>query len=152
MKMPKIKQTVESKVDDVLLQINLPLYVTLPRKRVKSKRFALNLNIYRNTHFQVLNQAKKIFAYHVKSYLTSVCFSKPYINVPVVLEYTLYRQNKRTIDLSNVISVIDKFTQDVLVDMGILRDDSVDYIKRISFEFGGIDKDSPRCELRIKSY
>jgi len=139
-------------VDVVLLQINLPLYLILPRKRVKSKRFSLNLNIYRNTHFQVLNQAKKIFAGYVLNYLTSACFAKPFINGPVALEYTLYWPSKKRVDLSNVISVIDKFSQDALQEIGILRDDNVDYIKRVSSEFGGIDKENPRCVLKIKTY
>ena len=45
-----------------LLRLLLPLAVTLPRKRKADCKFILNLNNYRNSHFQILNQAKQLYS------------------------------------------------------------------------------------------
>lgn len=131
------------------LTINLPLFVILPRKRKKDKKYYLNLNIYRNTHFQVLNQAKYAYKEEVRK---SLMAGHKITEYPLELRYTLYVSTKRRIDLTNVISVIDKFTQDALVELGIIEDDSILYIQRVTAVFGGINKHNPRCVLDILQF
>lgn len=126
------------------MTINLPLFVMLKRKRKKDKKYYLNLNVYRNTHFQILNQAKREFVEEVKKALVVNS-----IEYPLELRYTLYVATKRRIDLTNVVSVIDKFTQDALVVLGVIADDNVEYIQKVTAVFGGIDKHNPRCVLNI---
>lgn len=44
----------------------MPLVLYLPRKTKKDKRVALSLSTYRNLHYMVSNQAKKIYKDIVK--------------------------------------------------------------------------------------
>ena len=92
---------------------------------VNSKRFALNLNVYRNAHYQVLNNAKKNF----KQML--------YANYPELMTITAQRVrvsynvipcDNRKFDLMNVIAIVDKFFMDALVNAGCIPDDSTDYV------------------------
>lgn len=133
-----------------MIKLNLPLYVILPRKRKKDKRLALNLNIYRNTHFQVLNQAKIVFNTLFSGLINNAypCGAPTYKQAHIT--YTLFPQTKRLCDVSNVCSVVDKFTQDSLVELGIIQDDNYQHITRVVYEFGSIDKDNPRCEIIIE--
>ena len=64
--------------------------------------------------------------------------------------YTVFFKDRRRRDIGNVLSIVDKFTCDSLVDNGILIDDNFKYIPEITFRFGGFDPENPRAELTIK--
>jgi len=123
------------------MKIDLPLEVYY----TKNKKFILNLNNYRNAHYRILSNAKKIYADNLVNRI-----SYPKYEKPVVLTYTYYAKSKRRLDVSNPCSIIDKFTCDALVKAGVLEDDSSKQIKQVIYKYGGIDKDNPRCELVIK--
>ena len=123
------------------MKIDLPLEVYY----TKNKKFILNLNNYRNAHYRILSNAKKIYADNLVDRI-----SHPKYEEPVVLTYTYYAKSKRRLDVSNPCSIIDKFTCDALVKAGVLEDDSSKQIKQVIYKYGGIDKDNPRCELVIK--
>lgn len=127
------------------MKIILPLSVTLPRKK-GDKIWICNLNNYRNTHFQILNQVKIAYALQIDKELQSVDF----INGPILLTYTVFAGSNRKFDLSNVCSVIDKFVCDAMVAQGIIKDDNYKIIREVVYKFGGIDKENPRCELMIE--
>jgi Holliday junction resolvase RusA-like endonuclease len=46
--------------------------------------------------------------------------------------------------------VITKFTHDALVEFGILEDDNYNIVTEITYRFGGVDKDNPRCDVTIE--
>ena len=73
-------------------------------------------------------------------------------DLPVELIYTIYRPNKRKVDISNIGSIVDKFVADGLVLAGILPDDNVNFVKKTSYIDGGIDRQNPRAMLEIKYY
>jgi len=123
------------------MKIDLPLEVYY----TKNKKFILNLNNYRNAHYRILSNAKKIYADNLVARI-----SHPKYKEPVVLTYTYYAKSKKRLDVSNPCSIIDKFTCDALVKAGVLEDDSSKQIKQVIYKYGGIDKDNPRCELVIK--
>ena len=123
------------------MKIDLPLEVYY----TKNKKFILNLNNYRNAHYRILSNAKKIYADNLVERI-----SHPKYEEPVVLTYTYYAKSKRRLDVSNPCSIIDKFTCDALVKAGVLEDDSSKQIKKVIYKYGGIDKENPRCELVIK--
>jgi len=123
------------------MKIDLPLEVYY----TKNKKFILNLNNYRNAHYRILSNAKKIYADNLVDRI-----SHPKYEEPVVLTYTYYAKSKRRLDVSNPCSIIDKFTCDALVKAGVLEDDSSKQIKKVIYKYGGIDKENPRCELVIK--
>lgn len=126
------------------MTLSLPLSVWVSGKT----KFILNLNNYRNAHFQVLNKAKKLYAEEVSLALgkQQACF-----NGGCMLTYTLYQPTNRRVDVSNPLSIIDKFTCDALTELGVLPDDSNKYIQSVAYVWGGVDKVSPRAELEITS-
>lgn len=97
----------------------------------KDKFFNLNLNEYRNAHYRILDQSKKI--YHEVMYRTLVAAEAHYLKLEqIAIFYQLIVCNKRKIDTMNVVAIVDKYFQDVLVNMGIIPEDS--YKVTIRFE------------------
>jgi hypothetical protein len=88
----------------------LPIYLTL------SKRISLNLNWYRNAHYQALNKTKQAYC-PIK--LSMFKADKIRVN------YTLVWNNNRRTDFMNWIAVADKYFLDWLVGMGCIPDDDV---------------------------
>lgn len=82
----------------------------------KNKKFSLNLNEYRNAHYQVLSKAKRIFN---ESVIPPRKKGFDHIHV----EYIIMRKGKRKIDTMNVVSIADKFFLDFLVLWGVIPDD-----------------------------
>jgi Holliday junction resolvase RusA-like endonuclease len=123
------------------MKIVLPLEVYYS----KNKKFILNLNNYRNAHYRILSNSKKIYTDNLIPELKELSrFTEP-----VTLTYTYYAKTKRRIDISNPCSIIDKFTCDALVKAGVLKDDSFEQVNKVVYKFGGFDKENPRCELLI---
>lgn len=125
------------------MKITLPLYVHTTKSETKKGKFILNLNNYRNTYFQKLNKAKVNYSDLIKKMLPKVKYKT------VELEYIYFAATKRKIDVSNPCSVIDKFTCDALTESGLWEDDNINTIKKVSYIWGGVDKENPRCELVI---
>lgn len=112
----------------------------------KKKTYYLNLNGYKQWHFQVSNQLKKLFKVQVAGSIRKL---KPVTN-PIKIIYTIFYPTKREFDLDNVGSVISKFTHDALVELDILPDDNYNVVTEIKYQFGGVDKENPRCDVRIE--
>lgn len=121
--------------------IALPLGVQLST----NKWFPLNLNHYRNTHYRDLNKAKELFAQRVLPLVQDL----PKLE-RVAIGYSLYIRDKRRVDLNNVISIVDKFFSDVLVEAGKLEDDHCRILSMTGSRFGGIDFDYPRVDATIQ--
>ena len=122
--------------------MNFTSPLTVP---VGKKNFSLNQNIYRNSHHQVLNQAKVNYKQIMANQMR---FKKPFDKVTIT--YTLYPKTKRRTDISNVLSIHSKFFEDCLVEHGLLVDDNYNYLPIIIFLFGMVDKDNPRVEIEVK--
>lgn len=120
-----------------------PLEVNLQRKK-KQKKFILNLNNYRNEHYQVLNQAKIAYKAAVRWQISKL----PCLGI-VSVEYVLYPKTKRLTDIPNVLSIHDKFFMDSLVELGRLKDDNYLYHVSSSYTFGEVDKLNPRVDILI---
>lgn len=130
------------------MTIALPLTLTIPRKTKGDRIIALNMNIMRNLHYHVLNQAKVLWKDVVLRAIPDLwCIQPPYLFV-----YTVYPANGRVFDLANVCAAIQKFTDDALQELGVIENDNYKYIRAIEYRFGGIDKEHPRCELEIRHY
>jgi len=118
----------------------LPLRVEVSKK----KAWALNLNNYRNAHYQTLNKAKKVFSEMFRSHYG---FSETAIIEKCELVYIIFPGSNRVVDLANIGSVVDKFASDCLVSFLYIRDDNRKVVKSVTYLDGGIDKDNPRVEL-----
>lgn len=113
--------------------------------RTKTSNFSLNLNIYRNTHYKVLNNMKITF----KGIMAPHILKLPCMN-KVTIEYKLFTKTRALCDVSNVCSIVDKFFSDALVELGKLPDDNYKHIPSVSYTFGGVDKQNPRVEILIQ--
>lgn len=69
----------------------------------------------------------------------------------IALTYILFPATKRKTDISNVLSIHDKFFCDALVEKGVIKDDDYTNISEVVYKFGEVDKDNPRVEIYIKS-
>lgn len=121
------------------MEVDLPIGIKIGRKN-----YALNLNIYRNAHYQTLNKMKIEFSKVIEPELMKLPSFKS-----IDLTYTLYPKTKRLCDIANVCSIVDKFFCDALVNIGKLPDDNYEYLKNITYTFGSIDKDNPRVTVKI---
>lgn len=122
-----------------------PLFVTLPRKTVKDKRIALNMNTYRNLHHRISNDAKKAYSETLREQLEGLS-----IQTPVEVTYKVYKGSKRRLDKMNVISVVSKFLLDSITDYGCWEDDNDDYVKTETILPTELDRENPRVEIIIK--
>ena len=121
-------------------KLSLPL--TIPVS--KNRSLLLNLNVYRNAHYQSLDKAKKLFKELVKPQLEQLPkFDR------VHLRYTLYPKTKRLCDIANICSIVDKFFSDALVETGHLEDDNYTFVEGVSFFFGSVDSENPRVDVEI---
>lgn len=125
------------------MKIILPLRINVS----KNKLFRLNLNQYRNAHYQVLNNAKRNFEQFVSALDIKEKFTQP-----VEITYIIYPPTKRKYDISNIGSIVDKFACDALVKCGVLIDDNYEYVVRITYKHGGVDKENPRAEMLLRPW
>ncbi len=101
-------------------KIIIPTYIYLSN----NKKYHLNLNNYRNWHFYLSNRIKKEFKEIVQYDLLGLRFKKK-----ISLDFILIKKSKRKIDRSNVLSIIEKFFCDTMVECGCIPDDNDDYIE-----------------------
>ena len=96
--------------DSALYTFHLPIYMEL------GKKISLNLNWYRNAHFQKLNATKSSYA-PIKLQM----FKANKIKV----SYTLVWNNNRRTDFMNWIAIADKYFLDWLFSMNCIPDDDL---------------------------
>ena len=88
----------------------LPCYMAIGAKKVP-----LNLNWYRNAHFQVLNKTKQnYFPVSLETFSAD----------KIAVDYTLVLNNRKRTDLTNWIAIADKYFLDWLVASGCIPDDN----------------------------
>ncbi len=121
--------------------IKAPLYCMQNKK----KKFIYNLNVYRNAHYRTLSAAKIKYKAQVQDQIDLL----PTMST-VVLEYVLYPKTRRRTDLTNVLSVHDKFFADALTELGKIPDDDYKHVIQTTYSFGAVDKDDPRVEIHIQ--
>lgn len=128
------------------MKLILPLSVVLTRGRKEDRSFYLNLNIYRNAHYMILNNAKEKYKELVQAAIGNLKLSFP---PPYQFSYTIYPGSNRKFDLANPLPIIQKFCDDALIELGVIPDDSFKIIRGIQYSFGAVDKINPHCELHI---
>lgn len=129
-----------------MYKIISPLKITLSHKKDGSigKEFILNLNNYRNAYFRTLNQSKIMY----KKAIVEQLQDKPRYN-RVAIIYQVFKGDNRRYDIGNVLSIHQKYFEDALVETGKLPDDKASNIPMVLYTDGGIDRDSPRVEIKV---
>jgi len=93
---------------------------------VGNKKIKLNLNVYRNLHYQVNNKAKKIF----KNNLISEYPELQTIRADrVIISYLVETFDNRKFDTMNIITVVDKYFLDTLTGSGVIPDDDYSHVE-----------------------
>ncbi len=123
-------------------KVRVPTSVGLSSK----KNWILNLNNYRNAHYQILNKAKINF----KTSVTKEIHQLPEFTNIELIEYKLYRNTKRHCDVANICSIVDKFFCDALVEAGKLPDDNFEYLKNITYSWGGLTDSDSYVDITLK--
>jgi hypothetical protein len=125
-----------------MITISSPIYVNL-----KNKKYALNLNVYRNLNYHVLNDLKKEYSKIIKPKLKNIKFESP-----IILSFVLHFGRRSRVDRDNICSIVSKFFLDCLVNENCLEDDSDRYILKSCFSSGEIDAKNPRCDITISTH
>ena len=120
-------------------KVILPLFL----EEGKTRKKWLTLNNYRNWHYQVSNNLKRKFKSAIQSELDFKFSGK------IIINYKYYAPDQRKRDLMNVISVIDKFFQDAMVEKGCIEADDVSIVIEVNSKYMGIDRNNPRLEVII---
>lgn len=140
--------------------ISMPLFVTMgwkckARQPILDKlgykiprTFHINLNNYRNWHYQTSNNIKKRYKQIVNDKVYDAGWT--IFKNPVELTFIMYRGDKHKVDRANVLSIHDKFFCDALVELGYMDDDCDKYITSSHYYSGGLDRDNPRVDIIIK--
>ena len=123
-----------------------PYSLTLPRKNSKDKKLSINLNTYRNLHFQVNNQCKKLYKELMQTQLEGLI-----IQTPVEVTYQVFKPSRRSLDKMNVVSIASKYFLDAVTEYGCWDDDNDDNVKTETILPTEHDKDNPGIEITIKT-
>jgi len=123
--------------------IELPTFIEYGVK--KPKKFHINLNNYRNATFHLLSDMKVRFSELVAH---RVAHLPPMEQIRI--SYFLMTGTKRTPDVANVCSIVDKFFCDVLTKQGVIPDDNPIHLSMVAYGFGGYEKGNPRVEAIIE--
>jgi Holliday junction resolvase RusA-like endonuclease len=111
----------------------------------KNKKFIMNLNNYRNAHYQTLNKAKINYKAMVSDQIQKLEKAEQ-----VSIEYILFPETKRKTDIGNVISIHKKFFEDALTELGIIPDDNYKHVVINVEQFGKVDKGNGRVEIFVR--
>jgi len=125
-----------------MVVIQVPLYISA--NRPGSKKYYLNLNNYRNWHYQVSNNLKVKYKEMVAPQLEGLSFKR------IGIQFILFWGSKRRVDRANVLSIHEKFFCDALVEAGCIEDDNDTFLEYTHYTTGGIDRENPRCEIWIE--
>ena len=128
----------------------LPLYIEL--WKIKKKKYYINLNNYRNWHYQVSNNIKKEFQNMVKQQIWLMekdKLSKLKNKNDISIIYQVYYWDLKKRDKGNIYSIFQKFFLDSLVVNGLIDDDNDNIIWDEIFKKPIYDKGNWRIEIDI---
>ena len=125
-----------------MIKIDLPVYWQVSR----NKKIFIGMNWYQRADKYEINKVKQEFQNFVKLKLIK---NKEKIKGEYEINYKYFYKRSDS-DLKNVTSVVDKFLNDALQEIGIVENDNVKYFKKSINEVGNQDKENPRVETFIK--
>ena len=131
---------------ETVINLKCPLFVDLPRKTTKDKRIYINMNSYRNLHYLVNNQVKKMYLEAVREQLEGLT-----IQTPVEITYKVYKKTSRRLDKMNVVAITSKYLLDAITELGCWEDDNDDHVKTEVILPTELDRANGRVEVTIKT-
>ena len=107
----------------------------LSQQATTRRKFILNLNNYRNTHYRVLNNVKIKYKEFMREQIEKTI--KKRVDKCCII-YTVYKDDKRHFDIGNICSIHQKFFEDAVVELGKMEDDRYNNIPMCIYCLGGI--------------
>lgn len=132
----------EEEVQEIIIEA--PLFLQLSSKP-GAKKYHINLNQYRNWHYQVNNNIKQKYKDVLADQLTGLRFENK-----IELTFILWKSSRRKVDRANPLCIHEKFFCDALVEHGCIEDDNDDYVHATHYYTGGIDRENPRVDIIIR--
>lgn len=127
------------------MKVILPLFVVQEYKTKKPRKRFINLNNYRNWHRIIEHQIKVTYQEACYKELNKLNLNK--FSKPINIHYILYVWDLRIKDTNNVLSIVDKYFSDALVELWIIDDDNYNFIKNTINSFGWYDRWKWRIEI-----
>jgi len=121
----------------------IKIFVVDDRVLVGEKTFSLNLNDYKGTNVKFLNKAKIIFKnnlYAAYPEIKKLKFKR------LKVSYSITPHSRVLFDTMNVVSIVDKFFLDAIVEAGCLPDDNYNYVS-----YGHIETSQPEISKTDKN-
>ena len=125
------------------------IYYTNTYKYKPDKTLLVGINQVLHAHKFTRN---KIKAWFTDYFLGVFLKEKPLpLEGPYEVAYVYHYKNPAS-DLSNVCATVDKFFLDALQLGGIVKEDNVQYCKKITYIVGDKDTEHPRVEIFVRNY
>ena len=126
------------------IKIAMPLHFFIERKTKDDLKCIINMNQYRNWHYQVSNKVKHLYCEHAYHQLFDIRF-----DYKISLTFILWKEKNYKQDRANALSIHEKFFCDAMVYAGCIPDDNDNFINSSHYYTGGVDKNNPRVEIII---
>lgn len=130
---------------EIIAKFSVPLRMN--KNKHKINWFYCNLNNY--TQISKNTSARNAVKQKYEDQMQPILETLPKIDCKVKVIYVIYARNKRLFDVSNVGSIVDKFICDAMVKAGVLPDDNYEYVPRVEYIFGTVDKENPTADVFI---
>jgi hypothetical protein len=92
----------------------------------------------------LLNKFKHDYGNSIKELLKDI----DAINEPIRLVYEFHFIGKKRVDIANIGCMVDKVFSDCLVEVGIIPDDSTEFVQKVSF-IGSNGHNEMKCFVNI---
>lgn len=125
------------------------VYYTQNYKSKKPRTFLVSMNELNNSHYHMKNNIKSWFT----DYFMGLFLKTP--PVPIVGPYEVayvYHYKNESSDLGNVCCLTDKYFCDAIQLAGIVREDNVNYCKKVTFLVGEKDTTQPRVDIYLRPF
>lgn len=116
---------------------------------IKGKNQLVGLNWYSRAKEYEKNFMKDVYVDLIEKQFEEKLINKMLVDIKYKVYYKLYYSNP-TSDMPNITSVMSKFLNDAIQELGLVKNDNVKFLVREVHEVVGEDKENPRCEIIIK--
>ncbi len=117
-------------------------------KQITERTFLVGMNWFRNENPFTIDKVKVHYHRLVSEQLQGLGLKIPN---KYTTEYKVFYKSK-VCDATNIIPVLEKFSLDALQDLGVTKEDNVEYHIGSDGWTVEFDKENPRIEITIRSY
>ena len=119
----------------------------------KAQKFILNLNNYRNAQHIMLAGSKKAYHMVMAEVIQALPDKVDFRGKQFACRFDYWHPNNRAVDVSNPVSIIEKYVFDALQECGIISDDNCNnLVRHDGWKWMGVDKDlypNGMCKLYL---